>query len=100
MSVLLPQIILRTELGGQFDAILQLTDGSDGTPVFYEVTALTTRVGVEVEPGGIISVAMDFVTSGEFYLRIGEPSGYILKEDYDRIMREQDIDFLVTEPTD
>ena len=65
-----------------------------------EVTALTTRVGVEVEPGGIISVAMDFVTSGEFYLRIGEPSGYILKEDYDRIMREPDLDFLLTEPTD
>jgi len=100
MSVLLPQIILRTELGAQFDAILQLTDGSDNKPVFYEITALSTRVGIEVEPGGVISVAMDFVTSGEFALRIGEPSGRILKEDYDRIMREQDIDFLLTEPTD
>ena len=100
MSILLPQIILRTELGAQFDAILQLTDGSDNKPVFYEITALSTRVGIEVEPAGVISVAMDFVTSGEFYLRIGEPSGRILKEDYDRIMREQDIDFLLTEPTD
>jgi dihydrolipoamide dehydrogenase len=38
--------------------------------------------------------------AAEFGLKIGEPSGYILKEDYDRVMREQDIDFLLTEPTD
>jgi hypothetical protein len=100
LSILLPQIILRTELGGQFDAILQLANAGDGKPVFYEITAIATRTGIEVDPTGVITVALDFVTSGEFYLRIGEPSGYILKEDYDRIMREQDIDFLLTEPTD
>jgi hypothetical protein len=43
---------------------------------------------------------MDFVTTGEFHLRIGEPAGYILKEDYDRITKEQDLDFLLMEPTD
>jgi hypothetical protein len=100
LSILLPQIILRTELGGQFDAILQLADAGDGKPVFYEITAIATRTGIEVDPTGVVAVALDFVTSGEFRLRIGEPSGYILKEDYDRIMREQDIDFLLTEPTD
>jgi hypothetical protein len=100
LSILLPQIILRTELGGQFDAILQLANAGDGKPVFYEITAIATRTGIEVDPTGVITVALDFATSGDFYLRIGEPSGYILKEDYDRIMREQDIDFLLTEPTD
>jgi hypothetical protein len=100
LSLLLPQIILRTELGGQFAAILQLYDDGTGKPVFYEIDAIATRTGVTVRPGGIVEVAMDFVTNGEYRLRVGEPSGYILKEDYDRIMREQDIDFLLTEPTD
>ena len=100
MSLLLPQLILRADLGGQFDAILQLANAGDGKPVFYEITAIATRTGIEVDPTGVISVALDFVTSGEFYLRIGEPSGHILKEDYDRIVREQDMDFLLSEPTD
>jgi hypothetical protein len=100
LSMLLPQIILRTELGGQFDAILQLLDEGDGKPVFYEITAITTRTGLTVAPGGMIEVAMDFVTTGEFALRVGEPAGYLLKEDYDRIRKEQDLDFLLTEPTD
>ena len=100
LSLLLPQIILRTELGGQFAAILQLYDDGTGKPVFYEIDAIATRTGVTVRPGGMVEVAMDFVTNGEYRLRVGEPSGYILKEDYDRIMREQDIDFLLTEPTD
>ena len=100
LSMLLPQIILRTELGGQFDAILQLLDEGDGKPVFYEITAITTRTGLTVGTSGVIEVAMDFVTTGEFALRVGEPSGYILKEDYDRIRKEQDLDFLLTEPTD
>ena len=43
---------------------------------------------------------MDFVTTGEFHLRISEPAGYILKEDFDRITKEQDLDFLLMEPTD
>jgi len=100
LSMVLPQIILRTELGGQFDAILQLTNEGDGKPVFYEITAITTRTGISVGTSGAIEVAMDFVTTGEFALRVGEPSGYILKEDYDRIMREQDLDYLLTETTD
>jgi hypothetical protein len=100
LSLLLPQLILRTELGGQFDAILQLADEGDGKPVFYEVTAITTRTGLTVGTSGVIEVAMDFVTTGEFALRVGEPSGRILKEDYDRIRKEQDLDYLLTEVTD
>lgn len=101
LSLLLPQIILRTELGAQFDAILQLVGRSDSEQaVFYELSAIATRTGITVTPTGLIQVAMDFVTTGEFHLRIGDPAGYILKEDFDRITREQDLDFLLMEPTD
>jgi hypothetical protein len=40
------------------------------------------------------------VTTGEIRLLIGEPSGYILKEDTDRIRLQQNLDFLLTEVTD
>lgn len=100
INILLPQIILRTELGGQFSAILLLFDDGGRGPVFYEIDAIATRTGVTVRSGGLIELAIDFVTTGEYRLRIGEPSGYILKEDFDRITKEQDIDFLLTEPTD
>lgn len=100
INVLLPKIILRTELGGQFSAILQLFDDGGRSPVFYEIDAIATRTGVTVRTGGLIELAIDFVTTGEYKLRIGEPSGYILREDFYRITKEQDIDFLLTEPTD
>jgi hypothetical protein len=100
LSVALPQIILRTDLGGQFDAILQLADAGDSKPVFYEISGIATRTGIEVDPGGLVVVAMDFVTSGEFALRIGETSGRILQENFSRIVQEQDLDFLLTEPSD
>ena len=101
LSLLVAQVILRTELGAQFDAILQLVGGSDRQQaVFYELRGIATRTGVTVTPTGLIQVAMDFVTTGEFHLLIGEPAGYILKEDFDRITKEQDLDFLLMEPTD
>jgi hypothetical protein len=98
LSMVLAQVILRTELGSQFDAVLQLYGGEK--PVYYEVTAVTTRTGVTVGGGGVVELAVDFVTTGEFALRIGDIGAHILKEDYDRITKEQDLDFLLMEPTD
>lgn len=100
LSMILPQLLLRADMGGEFDAVLTLAAPKPSTPIFYELTGIITRSAVTVRPGGAVELAVDFVTTGEFGLKIGEPSGYILKEDYDRVMREQDIDFLLTEPTD
>lgn len=100
LSMLLPQLLLRADMGGEFDAIFTLATPRPEAPIFYECSGIITRAAVSVVAGQAIELAVDFVTTGEFGLRVGEPSGYILKEDFDRIMREQDIDFLLTEPTD
>jgi hypothetical protein len=101
LSMVLPQLLLRADLGGEFDAVLVLAAPTPSTPIFYEVTGVITRSAVTVRPGGAVDLAVDFVTTGEFGLRIGKPSGYLLKEqDFDRIMREQDLDFLLTGATD
>jgi hypothetical protein len=98
------QLINRVELGSEFSCFLQLVDNSasiysTAKNIYYEFDAVITRSGVEVKVDAIISCAIDFVTTGEIRLLIGEPSGYVLKEDLDRVLKE-DLEGLLTEVTD
>ena len=102
-SLLMLQLITRTDIGSEFSCFLQLTDDSiypETQNVYYEFSAMVTRTGVEVKPDQAIACAIDFVTTGEIKLLLGRPSGYILKEDTDRIRQQQSLDFLLTEVTD
>lgn len=102
-SLLMLQLINRTDIGSEFSCFLQLTEDdvySNASDVYYEFDAMITRTGVEVRPDQTINCAIDFVTTGEIKLLIGEPSGYILKEDTDRLRLQQNLDFLMTEVTD
>jgi hypothetical protein len=101
--LLLLQLIHRIDIGSEFDLALYLTDRSSNPSnqtVFYEMSAMVTRAGVTVEDGAIVSCAIDFVTTDEIRLLIGEPTGYILKEDDDRIQTEQSLGFLLKEVED
>lgn len=101
LPVLLLQLILRFDLGSAFSAYLQLAPETDQSqPVFYEIQGIVTRAGTTVGREGLITCSINYVTTGEYRLVIGEPSGYILKEDDDRIQKEQDLDFLLKEPED
>lgn len=97
------QLIQRLDIGSEFDLALYLTD-QDVDPnvstIFYDLTALITRAGVQVKAGAIIECVIDFVTTGEIRLLIGKPSEYILKEDDDRLELEQGLDFLLQEIDD
>jgi hypothetical protein len=102
-SLLMLQLINRTDIGSEFQCYLQITDSDvyATTPdIYYEFSATITRTGIEVRSDQVISCAIDFVTTGEIRLLIGEPSGYILKEDTDRLRLQQNLDFLLTEVTD
>ena len=103
-SLLMLQLINRVDLGSEFSCFLQLVDNSTtlystARNIYYEFDAVITKSGVEVRADALISCAIDFVTTGEIKLLIGEPSGYILKEDTDRVLKE-DLDGLLTEVTD
>jgi hypothetical protein len=101
--LLMLQLINRLDIGSEFDCALYLTDKSNDETVqnvYYEFTAMVTKAGVEVRAGEIINSTIDFVTTGEIRLLIGQPSGYVLKEDDDKIQLEQNLDFLLTEPDD
>jgi hypothetical protein len=101
--LLMLQLIQRVDIGSEFDLALYLTDQSLDSRVdnvFYELTAMVTRTGVTVDTEDIIRCTIDFVTTGEIRLLIGQPVGYVLKEDDDRIEIEQSLDFLLQETED
>ena len=98
------QLINRVDIGSEFDCLLSITDQeNDPTTldIYYEFTAMVTRSGLQVSATELITCSIDFVTTGEIRLLVGRPSGYILKEDDDRIALNQDnLAFLLTEVED
>lgn len=102
--LLMLQLIQRTEIGSEFDCALYLTDNeldSGIQNVYYEVTACVTRAGVQVSATDAITCSIDFVTTGEIRLLVGEPTGYtITTEDDEAIELEQSLDDLITQELD
>ena len=101
--LLMLQLIHRVDIGSEFDLALYLIDKELNqalTNVYYEMQAMVTQTGVTVDSQDIIRCTIDFVTTGEIRLLIGEPAGYVLKEDDDRIEIEQSLDFLLKEAED
>lgn len=97
--LLMLQLIQRIEIGSAFDCALYLTE-SAGADVFYELTALVIKSGVEVRSDALITCTLDFVTTGEIRLLVGSPSGYVLQENDDRIVLDPTLDYLLTETED
>ncbi len=101
--LLMLQLIHRIDIGSEFDLALYLTDSESSSSVnnvYYEMEAMVTQTGVTVDSEDAIRCTIDFVTTGEIRLLIGEPVGYVLKEDDDRIGIEQSLDFLLKEIED
>lgn len=95
--LLMLQLIQRVEIGSSFDCALFLSDENN---IFYELTALVTRSGVEVRDDALISCSIDFVTTGDIRLLVGFPSGYVLQENDDRIVLDPSLDYLLQETED
>ena len=102
--LLMLQLIHRVDIGSAFDCLLSITDSENNaslTDIYYEFNAMVTRSGLELSGADVISCSIDFVTTGEIKLLVGRPSGYILKEDDDRLALNQDsLSFLLTEVED
>ena len=101
--LLMLQLIHRVDIGSEFDLALYLTDkelNPSLNNVFYQIQAMVTQTGVTVDTEDVIRCTIDFVTTGEIRLLIGEPAGFVLKEDDERIEIEQSLDFLLKETED
>ena len=105
--LLMLQLIHRVDIGSAFDCLLSITDSANDPAlsasdnIYYEFTAMVTRSGLELSASDVISCSIDFVTTGEIKLLVGRPSGYILKEDDDRLaLNQNNLAFLLTEVED
>jgi hypothetical protein len=102
-SLLMLQLIQIVDLGCAFDLFLYLVDKEINPAeesVFYYLSAVVTNAGVTVDLDDAIRCTLDFVTTGELRLVVGALADYILKEDDDRIRKEQDLNFLLKEVED
>lgn len=102
--LLMLQLIHRLDIGSEFKCGLYLTD-RDIDPsvqsVFYLVDAMVTKAGINATADDVIRCSIDFVSTGEIQLLVGQLPEYILKEqDDDRIYLEQTLDFLLKELED
>lgn len=83
-SLLLIQLIQRLEIGSGFQAelfVMNKNEYGSNLDVFYQVDAVVTRAGVEVRGGSVISCSIDFVTTGDINLRVGNaPISLITQE--------------------
>ncbi len=102
-SLLLLQTLQRVDIGSSCDLALFLLDKSlapTEQSVYYEFQAVIVQSGITVDTDNAVTCSVEFLTTGEIQLRVGEPAGYILKEDDDRIKLEQSLDFLLQEAED
>lgn len=102
LPVVMMQLIQRIDVGSSFSANLFITDKERGgvQNAFYSINAVITRSGIDVRSGDITRVTLDFVTTDEFRLLIGDPLAYLLKEDDFYIEKEKGLGFLLKEETD
>jgi hypothetical protein len=104
VPLFLLQVINRLDVGSSFKALFSLSSVEQSAnfreEVYYDIEAVVTRAGVTVTSDALVACSVDFVTTGEFKLRVGVPPEYILKEDDDAIYLEQALDYLLKEITD
>ena len=78
VPVFMLQILQRVDVGAVCDLILYVVDRSldpSQTSVYYDFTAMITACGISVEAQNVINCTIDFVTTGEIKLAVGEPPG-------------------------
>ncbi|MBM4179668.1 MAG: hypothetical protein FJ211_10125 [Ignavibacteria bacterium] len=73
-SAVMLQILNRATVGSGFDAHLVLGEGlgdKGDLSIFYEVTGVITKAGIEVSADSTINCEIDFVTTGDIHFRLG-----------------------------
>jgi hypothetical protein len=93
----LAQLILRTQQGADFSGMFYIyRDSSDArNNVYYEANCCITNVAVSVAASEVIETRIDFVTNGVIALKTGDSPGYLLQEDDDKILQENESPILL-----
>ena len=90
------QLLLRLEQGALFKGRFFIYACSPA--VWYEADCIVTSCGFAFVPGQPIRTSVQFVTSGEIKLIMGQPERYLRQEDLDLILQENDSRIRLEEP--
>lgn len=102
VPLMMMQLIQRIDVGSEFDCSLYITDKDQGggQSVFYQLTGVVTSSGLQVGATELTRCRIDFVTTGEYRLLVGDPAGFLLQENDFFIQKERGLGFLLTEEKD
>ena len=93
------QLVLRLKQGSSFDGRFFIYKGNATQPsVWYEATCIVTNVSFAFAPGTPITTDVQFVTTGPIVLHTGTPPGFLLQEDRDLILQENDSGISLEDP--
>lgn len=86
----LAQLVLRTQQGSDFDGAFYLykDNANSKKDVFYECNCIVTNVAINVTPSEVIETSIEFVTNGIIKLKTGGVPGFLLQENTDKILQE------------
>lgn len=85
----LAQLVIRMQQGADFIGRFFLHCDSESS-VWQDATCIVTNVGISVEPTQLIRTSIQFVTTGEIRLRMGEPPAYLLTQASSVLLQEDD----------
>jgi len=93
----LAQLIVRTQQGSDFDGLFYLyrDPNNSAKNVYYEANCIITNVAVSVTPAEVIETRVEFVTNGVIGLKTGETAGYLLQENADKVLQEDESPILL-----
>jgi len=93
----LAQLIVRTQQGSDFDGLFYIyrDPNNSAKNVYYEANCIITNVAVSVSPAEVIETRVEFVTNGVIRLKTGETAGYLLQENSDKVLQEDESPILL-----
>ena len=93
----LAQLIVRTQQGSDFDGLFYIyRDSNDKrNTVYYEANCIITNVAVTVSPAEVVETRIEFVTNGPVALKTGDTAGYLLQENSDKVLQEDESPILL-----
>ena len=93
----LAQLIVRTQQGSDFDGLFYLyrDPNNSAKNVYYEANCIITNVAVSVTPAEVIETRVEFITNGVIRLKTGDTAGYLLQENSDKVLQEDESPILL-----
>lgn len=93
----LAQLIVRSQQGSDFDGLFYIYKNPNRVRdnVFYEANCIITNIAVTVSAAEVVETRIEFITNGVIRLKTGDTPGFLLQENADKILQENESPILL-----